>query len=192
MPKDPLMKPLAPLILSTSLSSKSRSYLLARCAGEALESDGHEPTTIDLRDLGLPLCDGETAYGHESVRPLAEAIEGADGVIIATPVYNYDVNAALKTAVELTGKAWTGQAVGFMAAAGGQGSYMALCGVMNSLMLDFRAVCVPRFVYATGDAFDAGPGGEELTDEPIRARVAEVATRTALLSRAWREIVAAD
>ena len=163
---------------------------MSRCAAEALESDGHEPCSIDLRDLNLPLCDGDATYGHEAVAPLADAIERADGVVVATPVYNYDVNAALKTAIELTGKAWTGQAVGFLAAAGGQGSYMALCGVMNSLQLDFRAICVPRFAYATGDAFDQGPGGEELTDEPIRARIAEVADRTARLSVAWRKIVA--
>ena len=184
------MPALSPLVLSTSLSSKSRSYLMAREAAAALEADGHEPRTIDLRDLNLPLCDGETAYGHESVGPLAEAVEAADGVIVATPVYNYDVNAALKTAIELTGKAWTGQAVGFLAAAGGQGSYMALCGVVNSLQLDFRAICVPRFAYATGDAFDSGPGGEELTDESIKSRIAEVADRTAKLSVAWRKIAA--
>ena len=181
---------MSPLVLSTSLSSKSRSYLLARCAESALRTRGDEPRLIDVRDLSLPLCDGEAAYGHADVGPLAEAIAAADGVVVATPVYNYDVNSALKTVVELTGKAWTGQAVGFMAAAGGHGSYMALCGVMNSLMLDFRAICVPRFVYATGDAFDPGAGGEELTDESIQNRVAEVADRTVQLSAAWRKILA--
>ena len=205
-PRDPMPRPrtgkpelprpaailprMAPLILSTSLSSKSRSRILAREAAGVLEAAGHAPEVFDLRKTELPLCDGEAAYGHANVAPLAKAVEAADGVLVATPVYNYDVNAALKTAIELTGKAWTGQAVGFLAAAGGQGSYMSLCGVMNSLMLDFRAICVPRFVYATGDAFDPGPGGEELTDEAIKERIAELCDRTVKLSKAWRQITA--
>ena len=179
---------MSPLILSTSLSSNSRSRILAREASDALIGAGHTPSIFDLREAELPLCDGETAYGHGNVAPLADAIRSAEGVIVATPIYNYTGNSALKTAIELTGKAWTGQAVGFMAAAGGHGSYMALCGVMNSLMLDFRAICVPRFVYATGEAFDTGPGGEELTDDAIKNRIAELCDQTTRLSQAWREI----
>jgi hypothetical protein len=41
----------------------------------------------------------------------------------------------------------------------------------NSLMLDFRCVIVPRFVYATGDSFD----GDKLTDKKVAQRVKDVA-----------------
>ena len=35
-------------------------------------------------------------------------------------------------------------------------SYMSVMAYANSLMLDFRCVIIPRFVYATGSAFAEG------------------------------------
>lgn len=171
---------MSPLIISSSLSSRSRSRVLADAAKAALESQGHTPTLIDLKDAPLPICDGESAYSGEHVAPLAEAVRTADGILLATPIYNYDVNAALKNAVELTGKAWTGQVVGFLAAAGGQGSFMSLMGLANSLMLDFRCIILPRFVYATGESFEAG----EISDEDLSRRIDELAERLTILSKA--------
>ncbi len=49
-------------------------------------------------------------------------------------------------------------------------SYMSHMGLANSLMLDFRCVVVPRFVYATGDAFRDG----RLVDEGVQSRMAEL------------------
>lgn len=178
----------SPLIISSSLSSKSRSRILADAAKTALEHHGHTPTLVDLKDTPMPLCDGEAAYANEHVGPLGEAIRNADGIIIATPVYNYDVNAAMKNAIELTGKAWTGQVVGFLATAGGQGSYMSLMGVANSLMLDFRCIILPRFVYATGESFEAG----EISDEDLSRRVDEIAERLVTLSEATRSFRPAE
>jgi len=39
-------------------------------------------------------------------KKLSATIEGADGIIIAAPVYNYDVAATTKNMIELTGSAW--------------------------------------------------------------------------------------
>ena len=66
----------------------------------------------------MPPCDGATAYGDSNVQQLSGLIENADAVLIASPVYNYDVNSAAKNAVELTGRAWTGKVVGDVAAGG--------------------------------------------------------------------------
>ena len=46
----------------------------------------------------------------------------------------------------MAGRAFTGKPVGFVCAAGGRSSYMAVLGLANSLMLDFRCLIVPRFV----------------------------------------------
>ena len=73
---------------------------------------------------------------------------------MAAPVYNYDVSASAKNMIELTGSAWEDKIVGFLCAAGGMSSYMSVMAYANSLMLDFRCVVIPRFVFATGDAFD--------------------------------------
>ncbi|MES1168133.1 MAG: NAD(P)H-dependent oxidoreductase, partial [Oleiharenicola lentus] len=88
-----------------------------------------------------------------------------------TPIYNYDGNAALKNLIELTGRAWENKVVGFLCAAGGVASYMSIMPLANSLMLDFRCVVVPRFVYATDAAFADG----RLVDADQLRRVAELA-----------------
>ncbi|MGH8017946.1 MAG: NADPH-dependent FMN reductase [Opitutaceae bacterium] len=144
------------LILSTSLNPRSRSRALARRADEHLAGAGAETCFIDLQDLELPLCGTEGCYDRPEVGALEERIQEAAAIIIASPIYNYDVNAACKNVIELTGDAWENKIVGFLCAAGGNASYMSVMAIANSLMLDFRCVIVPRFVYATGGAFREG------------------------------------
>ncbi|MEO1615959.1 MAG: NAD(P)H-dependent oxidoreductase [Planctomycetota bacterium] len=162
------------LVLSASLHPTSRSRILASACRDQLESIGRDTTLFDLSETPLPFCDGATAYGDPNVVELTKQIEAAQAIFIASPVYNYDVNAAMKNVVELTGKAWTGKVVSMMLAAGGSGSYMSAMGLANSLMLDFRCLIVPRFVYATGESFE----GNSLADEQIEQRVEQLVGET--------------
>ena len=157
-------------ILSASLSPTSRSRRLAEAAREELAALGVEPDFIDLREHPLPPCDGATAYGDPGVLDVKARIERLDRLLVAAPIYNYDVNAALKNLLELTGQAWRGKLVGFLCAAGGAGSYMAVMTFANSLMLDFRCWIAPRFVYAPPEAFDAAGA----LDPAVLARVREL------------------
>ena len=168
------------LVLSASLNPGSRSRILASACRQRLESLRRDVTWFDLADTPLPFCDGASAYTDENVIELGKLIESADAIFIASPVYNFDVNAALKNAVELTGKKWTGQVVAMMLAAGGAGSYMSAMGLANSLMLDFRCHIVPRFVYATGESFE----GNGLADEEIQSRVELLVEETIRLADA--------
>jgi FMN reductase len=84
--------------------------------------------------------------------------------------------------IELTGKAWEDKVIGFLCAAGGASSYMSVMAYANSLMLDFRCVVVPRFVFATGDAFD----GDKLTDRKIAERIEQVADELVRFTKALR------
>ena len=158
--------------------------MLAHTAAELLAKRGITADTVDLADLSLPLCDGESAYGADGVSDLSDRVKRAGGILVATPIYNYDVNAALKNAIELTGRAWTGQVVGFLAAAGGSGSYMSLMGLANSLMLDFRCLIVPRFVYTTGEHYQ----GDEVGDLDIVDRIDELTQTVVSLSAALRSV----
>ncbi len=85
---------------------------------------------------------------YANAKALARRIAGSDGVIIACPVYNFNVSSSAKNLIELTGAVWTDKVVAIVCAAGGDASYMAHLGIANSLMLDFRSVIVPRFVHA--------------------------------------------
>lgn len=170
------------LIVSSSLNPDSNSRLLAREAERVLRADGHAVVLLDLRDLPLPFCDGDKAYDHPNVIEADKLIAAAHGIIIATPIYNYDANAAVKNLIELTGDAWENKVVGFLCASGGPGSFMSIMGIANSLMLDFRCLIVPRFVYALGGAF----ADDKITDVKIIGRVAECAQATAKLAAAMK------
>jgi FMN reductase len=141
------------LIISASLRSASLSRVMAETLRAAYAKRSVSHQLIDLREYVLPLCDGEAAYGHPHVTTLSALIEAARVIVVATPIYNYDANATAKNLVELTGSAWENKTVGFLCAAGGASSYMSIMGLANSLMLDFRCLVIPRFVYAKGDDF---------------------------------------
>ncbi len=143
------------LVISSSLRSASRSRLMAEVLQETYAALDASHQVIDLREFVLPLCDGEKAYKHPHVATLSGQIEAARVIIVATPIYNYDANAATKNMIELTGSAWENKTVGFLCAAGGTASYMSVMSLANSLMLDFRCLIIPRFVYAKGDDFTA-------------------------------------
>lgn len=156
------------LILSTSLNSKSRSRVLARECDRRLRTMRNAVTYYDLQDHRLPLCDAGACYGQPEVQELGRLVSAARGIIVATPVYNYDVSATAKNVVELTGRAWSEKVVGFVCAAGGGVSYMAVMGMANSLMLDFHSFILPRFLFATGKSFDEQ---NNLVDDEISQRL---------------------
>jgi NAD(P)H-dependent FMN reductase len=143
------------VIISASLRTSSLSRVMAITLLGAYERLGAPAALVDLREFVLPLCDGEAAYGHPHVATLSGMIQAARVIVLATPIYNYDGNAAAKNLLELTGKVWENKTVGFLCAAGGASSYMSIMGLANSLMLDFRCLIIPRFVYAQGGDFTA-------------------------------------
>jgi len=171
------------LILSCSLNPSSRSRILANEAAEVLRNMSVEVRVIDLRDHPLPMCDGEDCDPN-LLRPLKDAIASADAILMAAPIYNYDVNAAAKNVVELTGSAWLEKIVGFLCAAGGHGSYMSVMSLANSLMLDFRCLIVPRFVYATDEAF----AGENISSQKVRDRVQQLCIEMVRLGKALKYV----
>lgn len=159
------------LVISTSLNRNSRSRVLAREVYNWLEAQSVPRDWMDLQQLSLPQCDATDCYRQVNVIQAAQRIAEARGVIIASPVYNYDLSAAAKNLVELTGPAWADKVVGFVCAAGGHISYMAVLGLANSLMLDYRVLVIPRFVFATESCFDATL---QLTDASIRQRLQQL------------------
>ena len=168
------------LVVSCSLKEHSRSRILARQIVEDFDKLGVNFRFEDLRQADLPFCDAGNAYGHPKAIELKQAVKDASAVVLASPIYNFGCSAACKNLVELTGDAWDKKVVGFLCAAGGQSSYMSIMGLAGSLMLDFRCVVIPRFVYATGSAFSE----TGVTDQEVRNRIREMADEMANLARA--------
>ena len=163
------------LIVSCSLNKNSKSKILANYASTLYNQ---EIKFLDLQTMDLPFCDGDSCYDNPKVKELSQLVKESKSIIIASPIYMYDLNAAAKNFMELTGRAWTKKIVGFICAAGGKGSYMSVTSYMNSLMLDFRCIVIPRFVYTDGSGFDENYN----IKSNIKERIKELVDQTTLLS----------
>jgi len=155
------------LIVSCSLNSDSRSRTIAKRVEEILCQMNAPVNFIDLKEINLPFCDGNSVYTRQEVMTITEEIEKAQGILLAVPIYNYNANSVAKNLVELTGKAWEDKVVGFVCAAGGENSYMSIMNLANCLMLDFRCIILPQFVYVTNKSFE----GDCLADPEIEKRI---------------------
>lgn len=173
------------LVVSTSLNQDSKSRMMAKIAYDNLKrlADKTEVDWLDLQEVELPICDGGPAYEHPNLPAVKEQIEKADGIIVAIPIYNYASGAMAKNLIELTGRAWTDKTVGFLCAAGGKSSYMSVMSLANSLMLDFRSLIIPSFVYADGNAFDETDG---ITDEAVRERIEKLSRELIRISNSLK------
>jgi FMN reductase len=167
------------LVLGCSLNpGSSSSQILARDAAEVFRSVGVSANIIDLRERPLPVCDGQTTNEHTEA--VTAAVQAADAIVFAVPIYNYDVNAAAKNVVEHVGSALEGKLIAFMCSAGGSASYMSIMSLANSLMLDFRCLIVPRFVYSTSECFREG----KIVSSDVAARVRTLCEEVVRLGRA--------
>ena len=164
------------LIISCSLNKNSKSRVMAKYAHDLYPDN---VKFLDLQDMDIPFCDGNDCYDAPIVDELKKIIQSSKSILIAGPIYNFDLNAAAKNLMELTGKVWTNKIVGFICAAGGKSSYMSPISYMNSLMLDYRSIIIPRFVYTDGSGFD----GENNITAPIKERIQELVDFSILLSK---------
>jgi chromate reductase len=115
-------------------------------------------------DLNVPLYDGdqEAASGvPQSVKDLANAIAGADAVIISTPEYNKGPSGALKNALDWVsraeGRPWTDKPVAVMSAAAGRAGGERAQLILRTFMVSFRCRIVvgPEIHLAgSGSQFD--------------------------------------
>ena len=164
------------LIISTSLRPGSRSRIMAKYLENSLDN----VEFFDLQDSPLPMCDGDKCYDLPDVLEFREKIKNAEGIIIATPIYNFNVSSGTKNVVELGGRMLYDKIFGFMCAAGGRNGYMSVMSLANSLMLDFRCYIIPKFVYATKKDFD----DNKISNSDIKERIEELGAELVRVSKA--------
>jgi FMN reductase len=138
------------LILSSSLSENSRSFLLCKAVKEELIAKGDNITFVDARNIPMQPV-------HRGLSPemetLAKQVEQADNIIIGMGVHCYSVNDSLKILLDTCfGKA-TGKFFGILCAAGGERSYLSTMQLTQICMNEWRMMQMPRIVYATGKDF---------------------------------------
>ena len=146
----------------------SKPDAIASYLNTQLKNQNINCTYIHIGDLNLPMCDGYDCYKNETVMTLQKQVNEANSFIICSPIYNYDLNAIAKNLIELCGQGFKDKVVGIAVTAGGQNSYMAPLSFINSLLIDYRCIIVPRYVYVTSEAFDEN---NNITDTSIQTRL---------------------
>lgn len=89
--------------ISGSLRGASLNRRLLDLSLRVLEKEGAQVDRVDLRALELPFYDGdlESASGLPAgAQELVARIAASDGLVIASPEYNYSVPAVLKNAID--------------------------------------------------------------------------------------------
>ena len=126
--------------LSGSTRTASLNKRLLRATLHHAEARGASTTFLDLRDLEIPLYDGdlEASQGLPAgARRLREALLDSDGVLICSPEYNGSFSAVLKNAIDWASRpdpddaeapaAWQGRVAAILSATpGGLGGIRGL------------------------------------------------------------------
>ena len=138
------------LILSSSLSKNSRSFLLCKAVEKQLRDKGVNCTFIDARKVPMQACHLGTTKEMES---LTELINKTDNIIIGMGVHCYSVNDGLKILLDNCFGGATAKFFGILCAAGGERSYLSTMHLTQICMNEWRMIQLPRIVYATGKDF---------------------------------------
>ena len=147
---------------------------------KALSKNLNEVEFFDLQKNPLPMCDGDKCYDLPEVIEFRKKVEGAKGIIMAIPIYNYNVSSGAKNIIELGGRMLYDKVFGFICAAGGKSSYMSVMSFASSLMIDYRCFIIPKFVYALKSDFNE----KEITNPDIKERINELGNDLIRISNA--------
>jgi len=103
-----------PKILAFAGSTRADSYnkKLVKVAVKGAEAAGAQVTYLDLRDLNLPLYDGDLE-AREGLPPGARTFKDLllanDGIMISSPEYNSSISGVLKNAIDWASRPVSGQ-----------------------------------------------------------------------------------
>ena len=152
------------LILSSSLSKNSKSFLLCKAVEKELVNKGVNCTFIDARSIPIQACHLGVTKEMES---LTEIINTTDNIIIGMGVHCYSVNDGLKILLDNCFNGSTGKFFGILCAAGGERSYLSTMHLTQICMNEWRMIQLPRIVYATKKDFDK----DQITSNEVIERI---------------------
>lgn len=164
------------LIISSSLSETSRSFILCKEIQELLEKQGVNTSFVDARKLELLPC-------HKGMSPsmeeLSKQVEEADNIIFGMGVHCYSVNDGLKIILDNCCNKVEGKFFGIACAAGGEKSYLSTMHLTQICMNEWRMIQLPRIVYATGKDFT----DDKVSNPEVKKRIHLFATEFATIGK---------
>lgn len=166
------------LAFSGSTRTDSVNKKLVKEAANIARSLGAEVTEIDLKELPMPLYDGdlEAAEGMpENTKTLRNLMIQSDVILIATPEYNHSIPAVLKNALdwvsrsekaERSKEAFQGKKFAIMSASPGKGGGAKGLIHLRDILVDQKAVVLPTQV-SIPDAYNAFDDNGSLKDAKL-------------------------
>jgi len=157
------------LAISGSLRAASRNTALLRAAA-GLVPDGVELALNDISEIPLY---NDDAPPSEAVAALDAAIRDADGVLIATPEYNYGIPGVLKNAIDQASRpayrsAFAHKPVAIVGAAGSTVGTARAQAHLKTVMLGMLAEVFPYPEFLLTRAHQRFDAEGRLTDEKTR------------------------
>lgn len=177
------------LAFAGSLRSGSFNKKLVRIAADGARAAGAEVTEIDLRDIPMPLYDGDIER-EQGLPPNAKLFKRllieSQGMLISSPEYNSAFPAVLKNALDWASRAESGEAAlvafkgkiaGLMAASPGNLGGVRGLAVLRAMLSNIGVIVLPTqlAISRANEAFDAeGNLKDERQREQILGIGAEV------------------
>ena len=139
------------LILSSSLSENSKSFLLCQHVYNILIQNDICAEIIDARKISLFPYHIPKSKGMED---LAKKISKADNYILGMGVHNYSVNDSLKIILDNCFKNVEGKFFGVICAGGGEKSYLSTMHLSQMCMNEWKMIQLPRIIYGSRKDFE--------------------------------------
>lgn len=149
------------VVVSAGLSVPSSTRLLGdRLAAATAARTGADVRVIEVRDLAVDIAHNLTSgFPGPALAKALDAVAGADGLIVVTPVFSASYSGLFKSFFDVLGArdkdALAGKPV-LVAATGGTARHsMVLDHALRPLFSYLRAVVVPTGVYAASEDWGA-------------------------------------
>ncbi|MGC5615263.1 CE1759 family FMN reductase [Georgenia sp. Z1491] len=166
--------------VSAGTSDPSTTRMLAdrlgRAAVTGLSQRGVRATlmTLDLRTIAHDLLDTMlTGVRSTAVEEAMDAVRGADGLVVTTPVYSGSYSGLLKMFLDVLDRGSIDGTPVLLSATGGTPRHsLAIDYALRPLVAYLRGSAMPTAVYAATDDWAAGagePGGPDLPGRIVRA-----------------------
>jgi FMN reductase len=138
------------VVIVGSPSEPSRTAFVLRHLADRLRREGHTVTDVVVRDLPA----GELVEGrveHPAVTRAVAAVESADGVVVATPIYKASFSGVLKVFLDvLPQRAFRGKPVQAIGTAGSAAHLLAIDYALGPVLAALGAeVVLPAYVDVT-------------------------------------------
>jgi len=163
--------PYTPKVLAFAGSTRKDSFnkKLVKVAAEAARAAGAQVTYLDLRDIPMPLYDGDLEAESglpENVKKFKKILMEHDGFLISSPEYNSSISGVLKNAIDwasrpVPGEAplacFAGKVVSLMSASPGALGGLRGLVIIRSLLSNINLIVLPNQVAIpkAHEAFDA-------------------------------------